>query len=316
MVQGFITGAFAPLHRGHAYLIEQAAAQCERLSVFVCSRPDDDLPGWLRYHWVKSSFPTLDVRHWIETPGRPDVWAYCREQGYEKVFEGGKNQCAAAESNGIQHITIDPDRRQFPVFSAEIRLEPLKHWDHLLPNVRPHYIRRVALLGPESCGKSFLAEQLAVRFNTVFVEEYGRTYCEKFGMDSTELDFAHVAGGQLYREDEMALQANRVLFCDTELIVTQVWSEVYFNGKCQPWIFWADHLRRYDLFLLLAPDIPWENDGLRRFETQRQWMFERLQQELECRGLPFLIIRGPFATRTQTAVEAVEKLMGSHVATR
>ena len=79
-------------------------------------------------------------------------------------------------------------------------------------------LKRVALVGPESCGKSYLAEYLAGHYNTVFVEEYGRTYCEKFGMNLTELDFAHIAGGQLYREDEMAKQANRILFCDTELI--------------------------------------------------------------------------------------------------
>jgi nicotinamide riboside kinase len=130
-------------------------------------------------------------------------------------------------------------------------------------------------------------------------------------MDSTELDFAHVAGGQLYREDEMALEANQLLFCDTDLIVTQIWSEVYFKGKCQPWIYWADHTRRYDLFLLCAPDIPWVNDGLREFEGQREWMFNRLKQELESRGLPYELIQGNFETRTATAIQAVERLMGN-----
>lgn len=170
-------------------------------------------------------------------------------------------------------------------------------------------IKRVALVGPESCGKSYLANYLATHFNTVFVEEYGRTYCEKFGMDLTELDFAHIAGGQLYREDEMAKQANRVLFCDTELIVTQIWSEIYFNGVCQPWIVWASGQRHYDLYLLLAPDIPWENDGLREFEHQRNWMFERLREELERRNLKFEIIRGNYEVRTKCAVKEVEKLL-------
>ena len=170
-------------------------------------------------------------------------------------------------------------------------------------------IRRIALVGPESCGKSHLAELLAAHFNTVFVEEYGRTYCEKFGMNLTELDFAHIAGGQLYREDEMAKQANRILFCDTELIVTQVWSEIFFKGVCQPWIIWANHLRHYDLFLLLAPDIPWKNDGLREYEHQREWMFDRLKQELENRNLKFEIIRGGYEERTRRAIKAVEKIV-------
>ena len=170
-------------------------------------------------------------------------------------------------------------------------------------------IKRVALLGPESSGKSYLTEYLAGHFQTVFVEEYGRTYCERFGMDLTELDFAHIAGGQLYREDEMAKQAQRILFCDTDLIVTQVWSEIYFNGICQPWIIWASRKRHYDHFLLLAPDIPWVNDGLREYEAKRTWMFERLRQVLESRNLPFTIISGTFEERNQKAVEVVSGLL-------
>ena len=170
-------------------------------------------------------------------------------------------------------------------------------------------IKRVALVGPESCGKSYMAEQLAVTFNTVFVEEYGRTYCEKFGMKLTELDFAHIAGGQLYREDEMAKHANGILFCDTDLLVTQVWSEIYFDGVCQPWIIWASKQRKYDLYLLLAPDIPWKNDGLREYEHQREWMFDRLRDELEIRDQKFEIIRGNYEERTQRAIVEVEKII-------
>ncbi|MCC6280788.1 MAG: AAA family ATPase [Saprospiraceae bacterium] len=171
-------------------------------------------------------------------------------------------------------------------------------------------VKRVALLGPESCGKSYLAEYLAGHFQTAFVEEYGRTYCERFGMDLTELDFAHIAGGQLYREDEMAKQANRILFCDTDLIVTQVWSEIYFNGVCQPWISWASRQRHYDHFFLLKPDIPWVNDGLREYEAKREWMFDRLQEVLESRNLPFTIIGGTFEARNRKAVEVVDGLLG------
>lgn len=170
-------------------------------------------------------------------------------------------------------------------------------------------VLRVALVGPESCGKSYLAAYLATHFNTVFVEEYGRTYCERFGMDLTELDFAHIAGGQLYREDEMAKQAKGILFCDTELIVTQIWSEIYFNGACQPWIVWASRQRQYDLYLLLAPDIPWKNDGLRRYEAQRQWMFGRLKEELESRNLAFETISGGFEARNARAVQVVNRLL-------
>ncbi len=331
MAHGFILGKFAPFHCGHEFLIRQAREKCAGLTVLVYSHPSDAIPGWLRYHWVKSSFPELDVRHVVDQPRGliqlpessklsgsslqklPSSEVILRNipSGTSYLFESGEKQRLLAQNLGIQHIVIDSERKNYPVSTSEIRNNPLEHWDLLPRNVRPHYIQRIALVGPESCGKSYLAEQLALHFNTVFVEEYGRTYCEKFGMDSTELDFAHVAGGQLYREDEMALQANRLLFCDTDLIVTQVWSEVYFKGKCQPWIFWADHARRYDLFLLCAPDIPWVNDGLREYEDKREWMFERLRQELESRGLPYVIVQGTFAERTQKAIDVVAQMVST-----
>lgn len=307
MAQGFILGKFAPLHLGHSFLIQQALTRCDTLTVWVNSQPNDPIPGWLRYHWVKSSFPELDVRHLIgPAEFRLDEILKISDKAPPMLFESGVEQKNMAERLGFQHVCIDLGRLHFPVSTAQIREKPLQYFDLLPRNVRPHYLKRVALVGPESCGKSYLAEKLAHHFNTVFVEEYGRTYCEKFGMDSTELDFAHVAGGQLYHEDEKALEANGILFCDTDLIVTQIWSEVYFEGKCQPWIFWADHARRYDLFLLCAPDIPWVNDGLREFEDKRHWMFERLQQELESRGLNFEIIQGQFEERTVLAIQAVE----------
>ncbi|MBC7775354.1 MAG: AAA family ATPase [Phycisphaerae bacterium] len=325
MTHGFIIGKFSPFHLGHVFLIQQALAKCEELTVFVTSHESDAIPGWQRYHWVKSTFPELDVRHIIDSDSSqlPESLELSGSslQKIEIIlgnlptrttllFESGEKLKSLAQHLGFQHIAIEVERRNFPIPTCEIRKNPLAHWDLLPRNVRPYYIQRIALVGPESCGKSYLAEKLALHFNTVFVEEYGRAYCEKFGMDSTELDFAHVAGGQLYHEDEMALQANRLLFCDTDLIVTQVWSEVYFKGKCQPWIFWADHARRYDLFLLCTPDIPWVNDGLREYEGQREWMFERLRRELESRGLKYEIIQGGFEERTASAIQAVERIAG------
>lgn len=304
---GFILGKFAPLHLGHEFLIRQALNECDALTVLVHSSPLDAIPGWLRYHALKNTFPELDVRHLTSLENLSAMLEQFRDT-QPIIFESGETQLSLVEKFNLKHTAIDMERKNFPVTTKEIRENPQHHWELISRQMRPHYIQRVALVGPESCGKSYLAEKLAAHFNTVFVEEYGRTYCEKFGMDSTELDFAHVAGGQLYREDEMALEANRILFCDTELIVTQVWSEVYFKGKCQPWIYWADHARRYDLFLLCAPDIPWVNDGLREFEKQRTWMFERLRQELESRSLRYEIIQGGFEERTKAAISAVEKI--------
>ncbi|MEO6039516.1 MAG: AAA family ATPase [Saprospiraceae bacterium] len=309
MSRGLIFGKFMPFHRGHEFLINQARQHCTQLTILVFSNGQDPIPGWQRYAWLKNTFPELDIRHLIDAVPSQQHWPAGIPEDADLLLESGARYQQVAQSHGLQHLAIDQQRMHFPLPTAEIRANPQQHWALLPAIVRPYFIRRVALVGPESCGKSYLAEHLATHFQTAFVEEYGRTYCEKFGMDLTELDFAHLAGGQLYREDEMALQADRILFCDTELLVTQIWSEIYFKGRCQPWILWADHLRRYDLFLLLKPDIPWQNDGLREYEHQREHMFQRLEQELQSRRLPHVVISGGFGERTRMAVEAVELLV-------
>ncbi len=322
MVAGFLLGKFMPFHKGHEFLIRSAKEQCDHLTVLVCSVAREPIPGWLRYQWVKNTFPELDVRHVTDENSQVpeehkffwEIWCDTIRRntppGLAVVFSSEPYGDTLAEKLGIRHIAVDIDRQAVPISATLIRQNPGQYWDFIPEHVRPHYIRRVALVGPESCGKSYLAEQLAAHFQTVFVEEYGRTYCEKFGMQLTELDFAHIAGGQLYREDEMAKQANRILFCDTDLLVTQIWSEVFFNGVCQPWIIWANHLRRYDLFLLLAPDIPWQDDGTREYPHTRAQQFERLRQELESRNLPYAVVEGDFGVRTARAVRVVEGLLG------
>jgi NadR type nicotinamide-nucleotide adenylyltransferase len=320
MRNGFLLGKFMPFHKGHQYLIETTRQQCDHLTVLVCSVKSEPIPGWLRYAWVKNTFPDLDVRHVTdENPQTPeehrffwDIWCDTIRRntppGLDVVFSSEAYGFTLAEKLGIRHVPVDPEHRTVPISATMIRQDPERYWTFLPPEVRPYYIRRVVLLGPESCGKSYLAAYLAKHFNTVFVEEFGRTYTEQTDRPLTPLDFAQIAGGQLYLEDEMAKKADRVLFCDTDLLITRIWSEVYFNGACQPWIFGADHQRRYDLYLLLAPDIPWYGDGTRTYQHTRDWQFERLRQELESRNLPYEVIRGSFEARQDRAVAFVNRL--------
>ena len=305
---GLLAGRFLPFHNGHLDLIRQASHRCRALTIWVCTAAADTIPGWMRYSWLKNTFTDLPVRHLVEQPGK--TWA---EQIRERLPADADLYFSLEEIPGEAGIGLPTTRLPLPfaVAPEDLLRAPQQFWPQVPEQVRPWLVRRVALVGPESCGKSVLTEKLAAHFQTLFVEEYGRTYCEKFGMNLSPLDFAHIAGGQLYREDEMARQAGPVLFCDTELLVTQVWSEIFFKGECQPWILWANHLRRYDLFLLLAPDIPWVNDGLREFEQQRWHMFERLQTELSDRGLRYTVIRGAdFEQRTTAAIDAVQQVLG------
>ena len=91
-------------------------------------------------------------------------------------------------------------------------------------------IIRIALVGPESTGKTILCEQLAKYYNTVYVPEYARTYFEVHDINNYDTsDLEIIAKKQLELEAEYLPKANRFLFCDTSLITIKIWCTHKFN---------------------------------------------------------------------------------------
>ena len=66
---------------------------------------------------------------------------------------------------------------------------------------------KIVLFGPESTGKSTLAEQLAVHYDTVYVPEYSRIYAERQMLQNQSLtkeNVLEIANGQLELEEEFS----------------------------------------------------------------------------------------------------------------
>ena len=59
--------------------------------------------------------------------------------------------------------------------------------------------------------------------------------------------------------------------------------------------------RPYDLFLVCGLDAPWSHDGIREFESQRQWMHERYLRRVRESGSPWLLLEGPLDERLDAA---------------
>ncbi len=169
-------------------------------------------------------------------------------------------------------------------------------------------LKRVSITGPESTGKSKLAQWLAKEYHTLQVPEYAREYLESSGPDYVLEDVIKIARGQLKRENATAIKAHRVLFCDTDLLVTKIWCEVVF-GSCPPWIENQFHAHRYDLYLLCYPDIPWEPDPLRENPDDRDKLFILYQKTLIENRLPFRIVKGLGNKRFENARTFVEKML-------
>ena len=167
---------------------------------------------------------------------------------------------------------------------------------------------RVALTGPESTGKTTLSRQLADHYRTSWAPEYARTYLEQHGPGYALADLEVIARGQVAAEDEAAARANRVVFCDTDLLVIKVWSEHAF-GQCPEWVKHRIERQRYDLVLLLGVDIPWEADPLREHPNHRQYFYSLYQRELNDLMSNFAEISGSPAERLEQACFFVDELL-------
>jgi NadR type nicotinamide-nucleotide adenylyltransferase len=167
-------------------------------------------------------------------------------------------------------------------------------------------IFKIAVTGPESTGKSVLSEQLAKHFGTVWVPEFARSYLDHLGRPYAEEDILIIAKGQLEREHSLECNADHYLFCDTELIVTKIWSEVKYN-RCDPWILDNISRNRYDLFLLCDIDLPWVDDPQREHPHYRKQLYDLYYNELSGRKFPFRVIRGYGDERLKNALVAIEE---------
>lgn len=171
---------------------------------------------------------------------------------------------------------------------------------------------KIVIFGPESTGKSTLASDLARHYKTCWVAEYMRPYLQKkldsSGERISREDLLPIAEGQIREENIKASEANELLFCDTDLLELQVYSEYYYNGFCPKEIIDSVNSSSYDLYLLMDVDIPWVEDDLRDRPDERLTLFRTFERALEQRNLNYAVVSGSGDQRLRTAINLINKL--------
>jgi NadR type nicotinamide-nucleotide adenylyltransferase len=177
-------------------------------------------------------------------------------------------------------------------------------------------IKKVAVIGPESTGKSTLCEQLAAHYGTSWVPEYARAYLQEHGTHYTFEDLLVIARGQVAAEDRqyLSMQATGasqpLLVIDTDLYVLKVWSEFVFD-RCHTWILDEIARRSYDLYLLCDTDLPWIQDDLREYPDleRRRELYYIYKDIMVNQPIPWVNISGNYEQRLHKAVTAVDELL-------
>jgi len=170
---------------------------------------------------------------------------------------------------------------------------------------------KVAVTGPESTGKSALARALGEHYGSDYVPEYARKYIATINRKYTIDDILIIAKQQFETEKVMLKKTSgRFLFCDTDLLVTRIWS-LHKYGVCDPWI--NEHIRKnhYDLFLLCDIDLPWQYDEQREHPHLRQYFFNWYKSELEAFGFSYQIVSGTGKKRNENAIKIINTVFNT-----
>ena len=180
--------------------------------------------------------------------------------------------------------------------------------------------KRLTLLGPESVGKTILGERLAKRFDTRLVREYGRTFDEKImqprykhGKGWREDDLINIADVHAAMRAALSPLAGPLLIEDTDALMTAVWAEYLLNA---PSIKIEAMARRSlaDHYLLLTPETPWTDDGVRYAgkQEEREWFFNAAKKRLDAWKASYTIISGAdWDDRERQAVRVAEGMVNA-----
>ena len=170
---------------------------------------------------------------------------------------------------------------------------------------------RVAVLGAESTGKSWLTQALAgvlrARGQAVHtVNEVLRLWCDRAGRTPQRHEQMAIAEQQAQAAHPTGQPApDTWLLSDTTPLMTAVYSQLLFDDESLYPMALA-HQALYDITLVTGLDLPWVADGLQRDGPQVRGPVDTLlRQALERSGMAYRVVYGQGPGRLNNALLAL-----------
>lgn len=176
MTIGLIFGKFAPLHLGHINMVIKASALVDTLHVVLSydQKFNDTLEDSVsepltkanRHLALLETFKDFDniivsVIDESAVPGYPEgevmftnmLKKKTRTLHFDKVFTSEPSYDKYLKDNfpDSEHIVVDANRDEVTISATMIRDNPYKYWDFIAPAMRKHYVKKVCVIGVESC---------------------------------------------------------------------------------------------------------------------------------------------------------------------
>lgn len=352
---GIFFGEFAPLHVGHLSVIHQALMEndCVVLAVSGSHRPNDrgmsiDLPLERRFRYLREAFndePQLRIVkiNEDEMPDYPEGWEVWvkefrsqilsvleepSEEKHQFTIYAGESEyddeliSRLPKGYHVHHV----ERSILPISATQIRQNPVKYWNEIVPAFKRHFVKKVLVVGSASTGKTTMIRRLSKQFQAPFSEEYARTYEEIYNVrddELTESDYIRFINGQ-FDWNSHAIDSpysKGLAILDTDAIVTRCYAKLYLPQMAmktlEPLFQYTIAKEELDLILVIPPVTDYVDDGFRAMEwaDSRFEFHEELMSELEEFGLMEKTevlssdeTEGYFA-RYKEAQEAIERLL-------
>ena len=322
MKNGLVFGKFMPLHEGHLSLISFGSKNCDTLNVVLCYHQKEIIAGEHRLQWLSKAIAKLTNVNLVSfeydenvlpdtsvsSVGVSNIWANAFKKllpQTDVVFTSEDYGVYVAKAMQIAYICFDKNRTKVPVSGSAIRANPFIYWDYICSEARPYFVKKIAILGSESTGKSILTERLANYYNTTYISEAGREIVEKTELCNPE-DLERIATAHAKNIIKQISRANRLLFLDTDLNITRSYSSFLFNRDLKV-TAWQEDANKSDLCLFLETDCPYVQDGTRLNKQLREKLSISHKNALEKNLINYIAIHGDWADRFNKAREIINQ---------
>ena len=168
--------------------------------------------------------------------------------------------------------------------------------------VQEHSIR-IAVIGPECSGKSTLCAAIKEATGCFVVDEFAREYlAQRKGRVYDHKDLVRIAHVQAKKN---ATATGEIIICDTEVTTVAIWAQEKLGG-IPPRILELEREQVFDHYILCIPEMPWEADGLRENEKDRDKLLEAYKARLTMLGRDFTLVSGTPDQRLELAIGLIK----------
>lgn len=317
-----------PPHKGHELMIQFGLNMCTNMHVLVSGTSNDEPYPSQRAKWLEDTFPHANIKWEWDIIGEPtyddlgvgiepwfwDAWTRNIQIHFgaiDAVFSNDAYGKRLAQELNADWVPIDPDRSVVNISATQIRKDIRYNYEFINDNAKKFYQKKVAIVGPESTGKSSMAKYLSKVFNADLVPEYGRTISETNGVFLTEKDFLTILIGHQTLIDA---STGPLVIVDTESYTTKLFADFYLGISKTRDLNFALHNQNYaddyDLYIVLAPTTPWINDGTRLQPSppMRDAFYLEILYYLNIYKKNYVIINDPnYDMRRVRAVQAIKE---------